>query len=68
MLRVNSRDVLVVPPFECAWLELQDYGVEGGCCLCFETRGEHARPAHAACAPAQDAACMPQPTLQAPPQ
>ncbi|GBF97048.1 hypothetical protein Rsub_09521 [Raphidocelis subcapitata] len=42
MLRVNSRDVLVVPPFECAWLSLSDYGVEGqGCCLSFDCRGDN---------------------------
>jgi hypothetical protein len=43
MLRINSRDVLVVPPFECAWLSLSDYGTEGGCCLCFDYKGAQRR-------------------------
>jgi hypothetical protein len=38
--RINSRSVLVVPPFEAAWLSLSDYdGVQNGCCLCFEYKG-----------------------------
>lgn len=39
MLRVASN-ALIVPPWECAWLSLQDYQLDGGCCLQFECKGE----------------------------
>lgn len=42
MFRVTSQDVLVVPPFEAAWLSLADYGIEGGCCLVFDYKGARA--------------------------
>jgi hypothetical protein len=38
MLRVASN-ALIVPPFECAWLSLDDYQLEGACCLQFEYKG-----------------------------
>lgn len=40
MLRVNSG-VLVVPPFECAWLTGEGYTLRSGAgCLSFEAKGE----------------------------
>lgn len=39
MLRVNSNAVLVVPPFECAWLQGPEK-IESGCCVSFEVKGE----------------------------
>lgn len=39
MLRVSSNNVLVVPPFECAWLSFSDYNLDGGACLSFEVKG-----------------------------
>lgn len=40
MLRVNSSDVLVVPPFECAWVE-DDVGIlkRSAACIVFEAQG-----------------------------
>jgi hypothetical protein len=38
MLRVASN-ALIVPPFECAWLSLGDYHLDGACCLQFECKG-----------------------------
>jgi len=38
MLRVASN-ALIVPPFECAWLSLGDYQLDGSCCLQFECKG-----------------------------
>ncbi len=40
MLRVDSSSILVVPPFECAWLldearQLKD----NACCVAFEAKG-----------------------------
>jgi hypothetical protein len=45
MLRVNSSNDLVVPPFECAWLldeKLQLQGGEG--CIDFEVKGAQRVP------------------------
>ena len=41
MLRVNSSDVLVVPPFECAWLA-DEVGIlkNSSACIIFEAQGE----------------------------
>ena len=39
LLRVNSNAVLVVPPFECAWLEGPD-SIQSGCCISFDVKGE----------------------------
>lgn len=41
LLRVNSNNELVVPPFECAWLsdETLQLDEEAGC-LAFEVKGE----------------------------
>lgn len=42
MLRVNSSNVIVVPPFECAWLAGEEFRLSGGTgCLCFEVKGEN---------------------------
>mmetsp|Transcript_4292 Transcript_4292/g.11091 ORF Transcript_4292/g.11091 Transcript_4292/m.11091 type:complete len:225 (-) Transcript_4292:73-747(-) len=42
MVRVGSEDVLVVPPFECAWLSNKDARLKhGGGCLTFEAKGEN---------------------------
>ena len=38
MLRVNSSSVLVVPPFECAWLSGQEVSNES-CCISFDAKG-----------------------------
>jgi hypothetical protein len=41
MLRVNSNSVLVVPPFECAWLSGEEFRLkEGACCITFDVKGE----------------------------
>lgn len=40
MLRVNSSNVLVVPPFECAWLSFSDYMLDGSGCIYFEYKGK----------------------------
>lgn len=42
MLRVNSSSVLIVPPFECAWLGGEDFHLkdEAGC-LAFEVKSEN---------------------------
>lgn len=40
MLRVNSSDVLVVPPFECAWLaDETDVLKSSSACVVFEAQG-----------------------------
>ena len=40
MLRVHSNSVLVVPPFECAWLTGDEFLLkEGRGCLSFEVKG-----------------------------
>lgn len=41
MLRVNSSDVLVVPPFECAWLA-DELAVlkSSSACIVFEAQGK----------------------------
>ena len=40
MLRVNSSNVLVVPPWECAWLSEEQYQLENSSgCVCFEVKG-----------------------------
>lgn len=38
MLRVNSNAVLVVPPFECAWLQGTE-SIQSGCCVSFDVKG-----------------------------
>ncbi len=38
LLRVNSNAVLVVPPFECAWLQSTE-SIESGCCISFDVKG-----------------------------
>jgi hypothetical protein len=38
LLRVNSNAVLVVPPFECAWLQGPDK-IQSGCCVSFDVKG-----------------------------
>ena len=41
MLRVNSSNVLVVPPFECAWLSDEAFQLKDGTgCISFEVKGE----------------------------
>ena len=41
MLRVNSSNVLVVPPFECAWLSDEALQLKDGTgCISFEVKGE----------------------------
>lgn len=44
LLRVNSNAVLVVPPFECAWLQGTEI-IDSGCCIIFEVKGELQHPA-----------------------
>ena len=40
-LRVSAGAVLVVPPFECAWLADEELQLRGGSgCVSFEVRGE----------------------------
>lgn len=40
MLRVHSNSVLVVPPFECAWLTGEEFLLKDGRgCLSFEVKG-----------------------------
>ena len=40
-LRVSAGAVLVVPPFECAWLAAEELQLRGGSgCVSFEVRGE----------------------------
>ena len=40
MLRVNSSNVLVVPPFECAWLSDETLQLKDGTgCISFEVKG-----------------------------
>lgn len=40
MLRVNSSSVLVVPPFECAWLSGEEHVLHDGAgCISFEVKG-----------------------------
>jgi hypothetical protein len=39
LLRVNSNAVLVVPPFECAWLQGPE-NIQSGCCVSFDVKGE----------------------------
>ena len=42
MLRVNSSNDLVVPPFECAWLLDEKLRLKGGeGCIDFEVKGAH---------------------------
>ncbi|DBB07891.1 TPA: hypothetical protein ACH3X3_009285 [Trebouxia sp. C0006] len=42
MLRVNSSNVLVVPPWECAWLSDEQLQLRDGAgCICFDVRGEN---------------------------
>lgn len=41
MLRVNSSNVLVVPPWECAWLSDEQLQLQNGAgCICFDVKGE----------------------------
>ena len=41
LLRVNSRNDIVVPPFECAWLSDEHLQLENGKgCIQFEVKGE----------------------------
>ena len=41
MLRVNSSNVLVVPPWECAWLSDEQLQLKDGAgCVCFDVKGE----------------------------
>lgn len=41
-VRVNDSNVLVVPPFECAWLTGDALSLQGGSgCVCFEVKGRH---------------------------
>ena len=41
MLRVNSSNVLVVPPWECAWLSDEQLNLQDGAgCICFDVKGE----------------------------
>ena len=45
MLRVNSSNVLVVPPFECAWLSDEALQLMNGTgCISFEVKGEFMLP------------------------
>ena len=45
MLRVNSSNVLVVPPFECAWLSDEALQLKDGTgCISFEVKGEFMLP------------------------
>jgi len=40
MLRVNSSNVLVVPPWECAWLSDEQLQLQDGAgCICFDVKG-----------------------------
>lgn len=42
MLRVNSNCILVVPPFECAWLSGDEYLLRNGeGCISFEVKGDN---------------------------
>lgn len=38
-----------MPPFECAWLSLSDYGCEDACCLTFQYKGTQRRRPSCAC-------------------
>ncbi len=41
MLRVHSNSVLVVPPFECAWLTGEEFLLrDGKGCISFEVKGD----------------------------
>ena len=41
MLRVNSSNVLVVPPWECAWLSDEQLQLKDGAgCVCFDVKGD----------------------------
>ncbi len=41
MLRISSNNVLVVPPFECAWLAGEEFQlINGAGCISFEVKGE----------------------------
>ena len=45
MLRVNSSNVLVVPPFECAWLSDEALQLKNGTgCISFEVKGGFTPP------------------------
>lgn len=40
MLRVSSSNVLVVPPWECAWLSDEQLQLKDGAgCVCFDVKG-----------------------------
>lgn len=40
MLRVSGNNVLVVPPFECAWLSSDEHQLrDGRGCICFQVKG-----------------------------
>ncbi|KAL3139743.1 hypothetical protein ABBQ38_004048 [Trebouxia sp. C0009 RCD-2024] len=42
MLRVSSSNVLVVPPWECAWLSDEQLQLKDGAgCVCFDVKGEN---------------------------
>jgi hypothetical protein len=64
MLRVHSNSVLVVPPFECAWLTGEEFLLKDGKgCISFEVKGDG--PCFAlwgACGPV----CASQATLRSP--
>jgi len=43
LLRVNSNNELVVPPFECAWLSDESLQLSDDAgCIAFEVKGESA--------------------------
>lgn len=50
MLRVNSNAVLVVPPFECAWLQGTE-SIQSGCCVSFDVKGGLSKRDHCILAP-----------------